>query len=140
MLATLLVVAVAVFASGTVLVNAHRHDTTHSDAIVVLGAAQYAGRPTDLLANRLNHARELYRSRIAPRIITVGGKPIRASRRSLEWCLKSVDQCWSQKERFMKGEELIQAKEAYEHARAVRERNASDRRLSLSVPSALPPK
>lgn len=54
-----------------------------------------------------------------PIFITVGGKPIRASRRSLEWCLKSVDQCWSQKERFMKGEELVQAKEAYEHARAV---------------------
>jgi hypothetical protein len=54
-----------------------------------------------------------------PIFIEVGGKPIRASRRSLEWCLKSVDQCWSQKERFMKGEELTQAREAYEHARQV---------------------
>lgn len=54
-----------------------------------------------------------------PIFIEVGGKPIRASRRSLEWCLKSVDQCWSQKERFMKGDELAQAKEAYEHARGV---------------------
>ncbi len=54
-----------------------------------------------------------------PIFIEVGGKPIRASRRSLDWCLKSVDQCWSQKERFMQGEELTQAKEAYEHARQV---------------------
>lgn len=54
-----------------------------------------------------------------PIFIEVGGKPIRASRRSLEWCLKSVDQCWSQKERFMKGDEIAQAKEAYEHARQV---------------------
>jgi hypothetical protein len=52
-----------------------------------------------------------------PIFVEVGGKPIRASRRSLDWCLKSVDQCWSQKERFMKGEEIAQAKEAYEHAR-----------------------
>jgi hypothetical protein len=54
-----------------------------------------------------------------PIFVEVGGKPIRASRRSLDWCLKSVDQCWSQKERFMQGEELTQAKEAYEHARQV---------------------
>ncbi len=54
-----------------------------------------------------------------PIFITVGGKPIRASRRSLEWCLKSVDQCWSQKERFMKGDELAQARDAYQHAREV---------------------
>ena len=43
---------------------------------------------------------------------------MRASRRSVEWCLKSVDQCWSQKEKFMKGEEIEQAKAAYDHARA----------------------
>ncbi len=54
-----------------------------------------------------------------PIFVEVGGKPIRASRRSLEWCLKSVDQCWSQKQRFMKGDEVAQAKAAYEHAREV---------------------
>ena len=54
-----------------------------------------------------------------PIFIVVDDKPIRASRKSIEWCLKSVDQCWSQKERFMKGEEIAQAKVAYEHAREV---------------------
>jgi hypothetical protein len=54
-----------------------------------------------------------------PIFIEVGGKPIRAFRRSLQWCLDSVDKCWSQKERFMKGDEIAQAKEAYEHARQV---------------------
>ncbi|HXI52721.1 MAG TPA: CehA/McbA family metallohydrolase, partial [Candidatus Saccharimonadales bacterium] len=34
-----------------------------------------------------------------PVFVLVDGKPIRASRRSAEWCLKGVDQCWSQKER-----------------------------------------
>jgi hypothetical protein len=52
-----------------------------------------------------------------PIFVEVGGKPIRASRRSAEWCLKGVDQCWSQKERFIKGDEIEQAKAAYEHAR-----------------------
>lgn len=54
-----------------------------------------------------------------PIFIMVDDKPIRASRKSLEWCLKGVDQCWTQKERFMKGEEHAQAVAAYEHARQV---------------------
>ena len=47
----------------------------------------------------------------------VGGKPIRASRRSVEWCLQSVEQCWSQKEKFIKANELDEARSAYAHAR-----------------------
>ena len=52
-----------------------------------------------------------------PIFVLVDGKPIRASRRSAEWCLKGVDQCWSQKQRFIKADELEDAKQAYEHAR-----------------------
>jgi hypothetical protein len=44
-------------------------------------------------------------------------KPIRASRRSAEWCLKSVDQCWSQKQRVINAAEMEDAMSAYEHAR-----------------------
>ena len=49
--------------------------------------------------------------------VLVGGQPVRASRRSAEWCLKGVDQCWSQKEQFIAAAELDQAKADYEHAR-----------------------
>jgi hypothetical protein len=49
--------------------------------------------------------------------VEVGGKPVRASKRSAEWCLKGVDQCWSQKQRFIKADEMEQAKQDYEHAR-----------------------
>jgi len=42
---------------------------------------------------------------------------VRASRRSADWCLKGVEQCWSQKERLIKREELEQGKADYEHAR-----------------------
>jgi hypothetical protein len=52
-----------------------------------------------------------------PIFVLVDGKPIRASRRSADWCLKGVDQCWSQKERFIKPNEMAAAKAAYEHAR-----------------------
>ncbi|HAM72382.1 MAG TPA: hypothetical protein DCM86_12130, partial [Verrucomicrobiales bacterium] len=57
-----------------------------------------------------------------PVFVVVDGKPIRASRRSAEWCLKGVDQCWSQKERFLKPEELEQARSDYQHARAAYQR------------------
>lgn len=57
-----------------------------------------------------------------PIFVLVDGKPIRASRRSAEWCLKSVDQCWSQKERFIKPAEKQDAIAAYDHARAAYQR------------------
>ena len=35
------------------------------------------------------------------------------------WCLDGVEQCWKNKERFMKGDEHTQAVAAYDHARKV---------------------
>jgi hypothetical protein len=52
-----------------------------------------------------------------PIFVTVGGKPIHPSRRSAEWCLKSVDQCWSKKERAIRPAEKEEARRAYEVAR-----------------------
>lgn len=52
-----------------------------------------------------------------PIFVTVGGQPVRASRRSAEWCLKAVDQCWAQKARKYSASERPAAAEAYEHAR-----------------------
>ncbi len=49
-------------------------DTTPADAIVVLGAAQYAGTPSSVFGARLDQARQLYEQGVAPAIITVGGK------------------------------------------------------------------
>ncbi len=54
-----------------------------------------------------------------PIFVLVDGKPIRASRQSVEWCMKAVDQCWSQKERHIASGELEGAKKDYEHARVV---------------------
>jgi hypothetical protein len=57
-----------------------------------------------------------------PIFVLVDDKPIRASRRSIEWCRKGVDKCWSQKERFLKGDEVEQGKAAYAHARQTYDR------------------
>lgn len=45
-----------------------------ADAIIVLGAAQYAGRPSPVLQARLDHALSLYERRLAPYLLLTGGR------------------------------------------------------------------
>jgi hypothetical protein len=52
-----------------------------------------------------------------PVFVMVGGKPIRASRKSAEWCLKGVDQCWTKKEPNIRTSEKADAKKAFDVAR-----------------------
>jgi hypothetical protein len=52
-----------------------------------------------------------------PVFVVVGGKPIRISKRSAEWCLKAVDQCWRQKVRGIRAAERPEAQAAYDKAR-----------------------
>lgn len=49
--------------------------------------------------------------------VKVGDAPLKPDRRSVEWCLKGVAQCWSQKQKHIKAEEMKDAQAAYEHAR-----------------------
>ena len=44
-----------------------------ADAIVVFGAAEYAGRPSPVLRARLDHAYDLFGQHLAPVVITTGG-------------------------------------------------------------------
>jgi uncharacterized SAM-binding protein YcdF (DUF218 family) len=48
-------------------------DARPADVIIVLGAAEYRGRPSPVLEARLNHALWLYLKGMAPHIITTGG-------------------------------------------------------------------
>jgi uncharacterized SAM-binding protein YcdF (DUF218 family) len=52
----------------------HRDDAHPADAIVVLGAAQYDGRPSAVLRARLDHAASLYRDEVAAVIMLTGGR------------------------------------------------------------------
>jgi hypothetical protein len=52
-----------------------------------------------------------------PIFVLVNGKPIRASHKSAEWCLKAVDQCWSQKVKATRREDMDEARKAYDVAR-----------------------
>jgi hypothetical protein len=54
-----------------------------------------------------------------PIFVEVDGAPIRASKRSAQWCLDAVDQCWKSKKRAIRKSERPAALAAYDHARAV---------------------
>lgn len=68
------VVAVGGYAAYRIWDQGDRDERRPADVIVVMGAAQYDGRPSPVFAARLDHAIELFREGIAPRLIVTGGK------------------------------------------------------------------
>jgi uncharacterized SAM-binding protein YcdF (DUF218 family) len=68
--AVLLVLATA----GAIWWTARQDARPSSDAIVVLGSAQYDGVPSPIFEARLEHALALYQAGVAPVVVTVGGK------------------------------------------------------------------
>jgi hypothetical protein len=71
-------------------------------------------------------ARIVRSSHTNPVFAIVDGKPIRASRRSAEWCLTAVNQCWTQKAPLIRPAEREAARAAYDHAREVYKRLISE--------------
>lgn len=70
-----LVAVVAYGISFLIVWTVSRQDQRRpADAIVVLGAAQYNGRPSPVLRARLDHAYDLYRGGLAPRVVVTGGR------------------------------------------------------------------
>ena len=72
----LLLAALAAFLALTgirITQEGSRQEAAKADAIVVFGAAEYAGRPSPVLRARLDHAFDLFRLGIAPVVITTGG-------------------------------------------------------------------
>ena len=71
------VLAFALLISSTALGiwwTARQDSRPRSDAIVVLGSAQYNGVPSSIFEARLEHALTLYEDGVAPVVVTVGGK------------------------------------------------------------------
>jgi uncharacterized SAM-binding protein YcdF (DUF218 family) len=54
--------------------EARKDDASHAGAIVVLGAAEYDGVPSEALRLRLDHAIDLYRRGVAPIVVLTGGR------------------------------------------------------------------
>src|SRR5829696_4659898 len=75
-LAAAVIAAFLVVASTALAIwwTARQDSRPASDAIVVLGTAQYNGVPSSIFEARLEHAIDLYEDGVAPVIVTVGGK------------------------------------------------------------------
>ena len=68
----LLLIAIPLYVVGSVWYTARNTEPVKSDFILVMGAAQFDGRPSDILKSRLEHALEIYKAGYAPKIYTVG--------------------------------------------------------------------
>jgi uncharacterized SAM-binding protein YcdF (DUF218 family) len=72
-LVVLAVLAVPLGTAARVWWVARQDQHPRADAIVVLGASQFDGRPSAVFRARLDHAAHLFAQGVAPRIVTLGG-------------------------------------------------------------------
>jgi hypothetical protein len=61
-----------------------------------------------------------------PVFVLVDEKPVRASKRSAEWCRRSIDKLWEVKSPHMRESEQADASAAFDHARRTYEKVASE--------------
>ena len=69
----LLVIVIPLYVAGNIWCTAKNTTAEKSDVILVMGAAQFDGRPSEVLLARLNQAKSIFKAGLAPRIYTVGG-------------------------------------------------------------------
>ncbi len=62
-----------IYVARRIEMQSTRDEARRADVILVLGAAEYSGRPSPVFRARLDHALELYARGLAPRIMTTGG-------------------------------------------------------------------
>lgn len=67
-------VALTGYATYRIWDQGNRDERRPADAIVVMGAAQYDGRPSPVFAARIEHAVALFNDGVASRLIVTGGK------------------------------------------------------------------
>jgi uncharacterized SAM-binding protein YcdF (DUF218 family) len=67
-------VVITGYATFRIWDQGERDERRPADAIVVLGAAEYDGRPSPVFRARLDHAVALYRAGLAPLLVVTGGK------------------------------------------------------------------
>ena len=73
LLLTVLLIAYLFFVASRIAQQSTVDDAQPANVIVVLGAAEYRGKPSPVLQARLNHALLLYLRHLAPYILTTGG-------------------------------------------------------------------
>ena len=68
----LLIIAIPLYVAGSIWYSARNSEPVKSDVILVMGAAQFDGRPSDVLLARLKQTKIIFSDKVAPRIYTIG--------------------------------------------------------------------
>jgi vancomycin permeability regulator SanA len=69
----LLIIVIPLYAAGSIWYTAKNSTAEKSDVILVMGAAQFDGRPSEVLLARLDQTKSIFKAGLAPRIYTIGG-------------------------------------------------------------------
>ena len=64
----LLIIAIPLYVAGSIWYSARNSEPVKSDVILVMGAAQFDGRPSDVLLARLKQTKMNFNEKVAPRI------------------------------------------------------------------------
>ena len=68
----LLIIAIPLYVAGSIWYSARNSEPVKSDVILVMGAAQFDGRPSDVLLARLKQTKIIFNDKLAPKIYTIG--------------------------------------------------------------------
>ena len=89
----LLIIVVPLYVAGSIWYSARNSEAVKSDVILVMGAAQFDGRPSDILQSRLRESLQIFKSGLAPRIYTIGsgapGDRTTEAAASKNWLIKN---------------------------------------------------
>ena len=99
-----------------VIVNGEVVNTTE---VIADGSVKSLELPIEIKQSSWIAVRILPSVHTNPIFVHVDEKPIRANRRSAQWCIDAVDTCWESKQKQFRGSERAEAKKAYDEAKAI---------------------
>lgn len=89
----LLIIVIPLYIAGNIWYAARNSEPVKSEVILVMGAAQFDGRPSEVLQSRLDESLKIYKAGLAPRIYTVGsgapGDRTTEAAASKNWLIKN---------------------------------------------------
>ena len=89
----LLIIVIPLYFAASIWYTARNSEPVKSEVILVMGAAQFDGRPSEVLQSRLDESLKIYKAGLAPRIYTVGsgapGDRTTEAAASKNWLIKN---------------------------------------------------
>ena len=130
----LLVAAYPLFLAYSIWDQSHRDEVHGADAIVVLGAAQYDGKPSPVLKARLDQAFYLFSENLSDTIIVTGGKRAGDRFTEAQAAERYLIEAGIPADRILLEEEGTTTWESLQEVRGIAEENGVESALFVSDP------